>query len=365
MKIQESLFVSRLPEYLVNSKKDQDSNKELLDNVNPTTLNITAALAEKLVEELSGGFNNWSDKDKNTEEFKLDELFEGLGKYFKLEQVELLKGFFRFKGTSTDVQYILNAGGLYLNIYESDFFHETDLKVIASRYDKNGNLSPLINSTFTSDQMNNILLGMVIYLPNEKIDPRSVIDPLLFLSSIGLDEDSVPINDIYSILNDWFMTKITPYKEYDCSISVIIPVSDDQYLEEVGVSTIVNLIKSIVETRLSVCVFLKGITALLNVKDELVTLDHLHDNGLKGEISLSNKDTVKTNDHVSDNENDSFLVENSSKMISNYQVIKYFVDNVNPWMIGGIPALDVPGIELGVSDEFKVESLINGSYVII
>ncbi len=112
----------QIPEFLINEKADADAAKELLERLNPNSVNVTAALVDKIVSELPP-MNNWTDFQRYISEFKLDEIFDGLdGDFYAIKRSELLKGFFTFKGTELDLSYIMRIAGYTLEVYDAEYY---------------------------------------------------------------------------------------------------------------------------------------------------------------------------------------------------------------------------------------------------
>ena len=131
-------IITLLPEYLWNLREDLKTNpEELIEYLKPTSINLTAGLLQKLKDELKD-FNTWKEKIDYEPEFMLDELFKNLGQSIAITQVELLKGFFKFKGTSTDVAYVMGTSGAVVEIHDSDYFLEQRFEDIIVRTDFKG-----------------------------------------------------------------------------------------------------------------------------------------------------------------------------------------------------------------------------------
>lgn len=88
---------------------------DFYDTYPNTIVNVSAQLLDKLTEEFrSRRMNNWDDLDENIKEFKTDETI--LSNY-RVRSAELLKAFFKFKGTSADLKYIIKNIGYQLVLY--------------------------------------------------------------------------------------------------------------------------------------------------------------------------------------------------------------------------------------------------------
>lgn len=74
---------------------------------------------------LSYKFNDWTEKDLLIEkEFKVNEIITS---GFKIRDIEFLKAFFLFKGTNSDLQYILNNIGYDSVVYnDGGIYHQKD-----------------------------------------------------------------------------------------------------------------------------------------------------------------------------------------------------------------------------------------------
>jgi len=114
--------LSHIPEFYLDEKIQSDiivndsgkyENAELL---NPNSVNLSANIIDHINSQ-QGGFNTWSSMEDYIQEFRLEELFTD-EKFYSVKQPELLKGFFKFKGTTTDIKYIMKVAGYELVIYE-------------------------------------------------------------------------------------------------------------------------------------------------------------------------------------------------------------------------------------------------------
>lgn len=161
MRLSEASVTSQLPEYLVTIK-ELNEKKEVLEQIVPTTITTTSALLDKACDGLRC-FNNWTNGLSNYKEFKLDKIYgdgkvDALGKVYNignlyaLNDSELTKTFYTFKGTYADLNYISNVSQLEIAIRDADYFDDfsfnTILEELSSKdkgsldkfiYDKGGN----------------------------------------------------------------------------------------------------------------------------------------------------------------------------------------------------------------------------------
>ena len=294
----DSLYFSKiLPEVFqdIKSIDELDANKELLDNLNPNLLNTIAALLEKTVSELDL-FNFWNDYNEYAPEFKLEEIFENVFSQFSLKQVELLKGFFKFKGTYTDLQYIMKVAGYDIDIYESDYYYNKTFFDILLHKKYNGAFNDFVyKSGYTNEYIESLLNGYSIRLidnrlPYEDIDNRdSAHSPDNRDRRITIVNKDIPIDGrqfwerlsrwpatkeqqqlIEDAIASWRKLKFTDHTEYDCTISTDITVDlDAPNFQGFNASKLIKFIKAVILSRLSICARVKDISVVLKLLDEL------------------------------------------------------------------------------------------------
>lgn len=99
--------------------------ERLYSETNSVTL--TADILSKILTDIKSlPMNNWDDLAVLNQEFKTDQVIVS---GFKIRQTEFLKSFFRFKGTNSDLQYVLNNLGYDSVIYnDGGFYHRHDGK---------------------------------------------------------------------------------------------------------------------------------------------------------------------------------------------------------------------------------------------
>lgn len=113
----DKLALGNIPESYVDKNPEAQATLELIEQILPNTVNVTAAMIDKILSELEG-FNTWTELEDLKREFKISELFEGQENFYSVSRTELLKGFFQFKGTYVDIQYLMKTAGYELTISE-------------------------------------------------------------------------------------------------------------------------------------------------------------------------------------------------------------------------------------------------------
>lgn len=368
MKVNESEFLSRIPEYLIDEKTNQDSSKELIENINPNTINLTASLAEKVLYGLDK-FNTWTDFNAYSKEFKLDELFADLGDNFALKQVELLKGFFKFKGTTTDLKYILNSSGYDIELYDASYFENNSFTDILNREKYEDTFTDfLLNSGKTEADFVQLLEKSYIKYVNN-VDPiligeyaqivvnqADIISGELLFASLGWEPSSNQLSLIDEAIQSWIESRNLRVQDYDCRVNTDIRVDmDSDRFTGVSIANLVQLIRSILETRLSVCTLLKGITVMLTMRDTYnVDVSELFENDFE---FIWTEDIPRTEEIVRTSINYRDIVEE-------YTWRGVVVENSNQLVDGSImvPGVSRRVIELFQSHQFDLSSVETYQY---
>lgn len=289
-----SNFIPLLPKYVQgikeSAKSTNDKNSissELIENLDPNLFNICMALLEKVREEFKS-FNTWTNYPDYSKEFRLNELFSNLGSNFALKQVELLKGFFRFKGTANDVQYIMNSAGFGIQIRDSNYFLEQDILSILERDEWRLKYSEFKEYLIE----NNLFEEVEKYLQSlrEEIqslrtpDPRGVLnvvsispDPHEFFKKYGYEPNEVELSNFQSLMDEWTRSWDTSFDEYNCYLGLDISIDmDSAYFDGVqSINKVKKLLESIIVTRLSICDKLKYITVEFTLTDFYTRIDKL------------------------------------------------------------------------------------------
>lgn len=109
----ENLPISQLPE---------DAEVKL-DFIYPNTFTITAEIVDESVNNIFDKFkyNTWTDNEVLYKELQLEEIFKLDGfstKFYTVDYAELLKGYYKFKGTEADLKYLVKTAGYHLEIFD-------------------------------------------------------------------------------------------------------------------------------------------------------------------------------------------------------------------------------------------------------
>lgn len=85
---------------------------------------LTATILEQILNEIkSRGMNDWTDPEVLEDEFKASEVMISS---FNIPEIELLKSFFRFKGTVADLEYVVKMIGYDSVVYSDGGFRHRD-----------------------------------------------------------------------------------------------------------------------------------------------------------------------------------------------------------------------------------------------
>lgn len=126
-----------LLEYLPEAfKATKDSLKgKTFDNLHPNSVALAAKVLDEVLETIA---NDWETTvDDILQEFRLNESLAGAEKLYSIRQSELIKGFFLFKGTMVDVEYILRMSGYKLQIIDYEKLTRTDLSIFGNTFSYN------------------------------------------------------------------------------------------------------------------------------------------------------------------------------------------------------------------------------------
>lgn len=342
----DSLILPRIPEYLINEKVDSVKGKEILENITPNTINTSASIAEKILYGLEK-YNNWSDFTQYSKEFKLDELFGDIGNSFALNQAELLKGFFKFKGTFADLRYILGRSGLDLDIYDSSYFLKNDFRDILRRrrfgtiyhnlleaYPDESTFINILDSSlvkFVDNTEPYYLVNNIDYIMVVNFD--SVIAAQDFFDQLGWTPNQDELDNIEVAIRSWLNSRDIDPRDYDCSIGAdIIADMDSTQFNGINLRNLVTLLKSIIDNRMSVCTYLRAIEVLLYLKDT-----YYIDIPETTEVDI----TRTLIDQINRME-EYYLAEFSTSSVEQALTPKLLVDNGTPWVVNE-DLIDIPG----------------------
>lgn len=291
-------IITLLPEYLWNLREDLKTNpEELIEYLKPTSINLTAGLLQKLKDELKD-FNTWKEKIDYEPEFMLDELFKNLGHSIAITQVELLKGFFKFKGTSTDVAYVMGTSGAVVEIHDSDYFIEkqfediivrTDFKGIFSgsvyegnnldyfiqKFDKSTlvnsylkeKLQPILDQNETDAQGNPVITELKLKNPQEFFEHIGYVGDLFDDNVIHPQPEE--LLNLNQAVAEWSKTwQMTP-NQMDCAVTADVGIDMDSghFEGAADVDALRKKIESLIVTRLSICTRLQSISLKFIMED--------------------------------------------------------------------------------------------------
>lgn len=267
MNIKDSKILNNIPEYLINENENASNAKELIEYLNPNAVNITASLIDKIYSELDG-FNDWSEYDKYISEFKLDEVFDGLKEnLYDVANPELLKGFFTFKGTSTDIKYLMKIAGYHMTMYESDYYRQalSMYDLIFFRYDE---LYSEILELNTKEEVDSYFDS--IDLQNPDID--SIFSTLKFPNP-----NDTQYYKMYSLINTHLEALGTNFDKVDCTLTSEVYVDlDSPTFDGVRVKELHHQIREIIKSRISACIFLRELIVYLETKTFFPTKQKIH-----------------------------------------------------------------------------------------
>jgi len=120
-----------IPEYLLKEYKDV-SSPNFIENYEPNIITISAGILEYLFKK-NPNINTWSDEnfENYIKEFKIDEVFSQPDLIYSMRNPKLLEGFFKFKGTKLDINFLSKLWKDYflnINSVENQFISSiTDL----------------------------------------------------------------------------------------------------------------------------------------------------------------------------------------------------------------------------------------------
>ena len=283
MDIKDSKVLSNIPEYLIDENKNANEAKELIEFLNPNAVNITASLIDKIYSELDG-FNDWSKYEKYISEFKLDEVFDGLKEnLYDVANPELLKGFFTFKGTSTDIEYLMKIAGYYMVMYESDYYRQAlsihDL--IFFRYDT---LYSEILELNTKEEMDTYFASIDLQNPN--------LDDI-FIALKFPNPNETQYYKMYSLINQHLEALDTDFTKIDCTLTSEVYVDlDSPTFDGVRVKELHRQIREIIKCRISACIFLRELIVYLETKTFFPTKQKI-ENPYEIEIELETEDNLR------------------------------------------------------------------------
>ena len=149
-----------LPDVFKKVLDESKTNKDFL-NLKPNTVALTAKILDEVIKQLSIDWN--VTVDEILEEFKLTKSLEEAIALYSVRKPELLKGFFIFKGTKVDIEYILRVSGYNMEIYDNQRLYRTPKeKLLNFEYNKDEDAFYYIGSTGAKKRVKNCELYAVI-----------------------------------------------------------------------------------------------------------------------------------------------------------------------------------------------------------
>lgn len=267
--------LAKLPAYLRIS--NGNGSDEPIENLEVNTINLTAALIDKVQE--SGNYqNDWSVMSDYVNEFKLDEVMAGLVGKFDITDPKMLKGFQNSKGTISDLKYVTKLLGINIDIRDADYYATIGLVNILVRYYPEL-FSELIEWGTTDEQIIE-LLGVRIRKVNNRhpevvnnVTPnlvvnaeRSTYEVLQLMGYPNPTDNQVLAFD--ECLAKYLASVTLEPDEADCSIIIGIQYDMDSSSFDPGIinelSSIVNLI---VKNRLLPHIRVQGYTLSLALSE--------------------------------------------------------------------------------------------------
>lgn len=362
--IRNTKILRRIPEFLLKRADPiPEDATEPLELLEPNTINVVAALLDVVNEDLGGleQFNTWSDFEQYIGEFRLDEVFEGLDAgFYNVSDPELLKGFFSFKGTEIDLQYLLKIAGFTIVIYDSSYFSQAE-----SMYDllisRPGGFEeeiaeilaafsqPEIDEGFAKlepHQVNNVT--PLVSNPNAYlfvINVSTSIEDFLATEGVVLSPEALDyVTSLYLIYIDSFYYD----DKTECDIVSELYVDlDSPNFVGFKPTKVNSVLRAILKTRITPCAYLKSNTAYLETKDyysaparvsDQMTLavtqtlveniTHVDEEGFQLRVGMVEPYTIlETEGNVMTNVRNDYVYQ-----VDNVNVLKVKGDNDHPWI---------------------------------
>lgn len=284
--LKDTKVLKRLPEFLLKRLDGNQisSNAELpFEFLDPNTINLSAALIEQMITDLDDiDFNDWSDFNSYIKEFKLSEVFEDVDEgFYTVTQPELLKGFFAFKGTEIDIQYLLKISGFSLIIFDSSYFQDAEsmYTLLITRPGGFQDDIDLILAAMTPEEIDTGFSQLnphiadnagPLVLNNEAemyvVNAAVGISDWLLTKGVVLSPEGLAyIESLYQIFYSSFYSD---YEATNCNIKSQLFVNLDSP-DFVGFkpNTTNKQIRALLRTRLSPCVYLSETEVFLETKD--------------------------------------------------------------------------------------------------
>lgn len=283
--------LDQIPPHLrVTKPKEEQKGTEALEVLKPNAVNMTAALLDKMIEDLDKfPLNDWSDINEFLPDFKLDVIFEGLdSKLYNIKDPELLKGYTAFKGTMTDILYLLKIANYKMIVYEADHYlneqsvydlmltrHPDKFKDVLANFSKEQIDTLLAASDVRKiDNVNPWKIDNVnpVVISNRTIDSKEV------LRVLGLDKQPLETQAIFKEFLKLYKNSATKdYNRYNCTLSAEVFIDMDKDFTGSDSTKLYRIMKDILYARVSPCVYLKNITTYLETLDIIPLYDILRD----------------------------------------------------------------------------------------
>lgn len=356
--IRDTKILRRLPEYLRQRVDAQEGSTEPLESLVPNSINVIAALLEKINEDLGDikDFNNWADFNTYIEEFKLDDVFEEAAGFYQVSYPELLKGFFAFKGTDIDLKYLLKVIGFEFTIYDSESFSQASSLYsliqntpgpFASEYQQ-------ILDSFTQVEFDELVSTLSVWEADNQ-NPISITNEGLKIVNVDSNIEDVLLSE-YGIsltpeaityleevlLQEYYNAQILSSQYGDCEIfaSLRIDMDSPAFQGYKGSDTQAK-VRVVLKTRMSPCTYLKGTDVQLATKDIYSATTRVDDpitislqNETVDEVHLPNDDFVVTQ-NIEIPDEISYLMPDGEVMTGIRNDGLYVLDNASPLKLKG------------------------------
>lgn len=284
--------LSRLPAYL--RVQNGNNSDEEIENLEVNTINLTAALVDKVQQ--SGNYqNDWSVLEDYVNEFKLDEVMAGLVGRFDITDPKMLKGFQSSKGTMSDLKYVTKLLGIQIDIKDADYYANLGLVNMLVRIYPD--LFWELESWGVTDERIISLMGVRIRKVNNRkpevvdnVTPGLVINAerstYEVLTLVGYSEPSALQIIAFDECFAKYMASVSlSPDESDCSIIVSIKYDMDSSSFDPGiVNDLSHIVNLIVNNRLLPHIRVQGYTMNLSMSDT-VRSSNVVDGGASVSIS--------------------------------------------------------------------------------
>lgn len=363
-----SKILSQIPEYLIDPLEEEVDLPEILENLKPNSVNVIASLMERIREDLpwisskespdgaSVGMIEAHTPSDNVGDpllevlrlSHLDQVFESLNKRsYKVSEPELLKGFFTFKGTEVDLQYLAKISGYKVEVFDSTFIVDgvTLFELLTSQYGAVfQSIRSLINQEELETKQNLIKVHQInngspllINNLNDRIVNRTMtVDQMATFfgwpTLTTLQRSS--LNEIFEILRD---TRQGSFSVKDCAVTAHAVIDLDLTSEVViGLRGIYTQIRNFIGSRLCLGVYLDAVIPRFEASDSFnprdsITSESYFSRGMTGVDTWGRNSTREYAE-----------VTNSTKPLSE---LVYFKDISSPHMrnsAGGDNAVSLP-----------------------